>query len=99
MSAITGVIRKGQVIMTQRANLPDETEVEIILIGLAGSADDEGTMSPDKIARTLAAMNEIEPSEMSDEERAAIAANRRAHWECEKARFDEHADRLRSLWE
>ena len=74
MGAIRGIIRKGQVIMPQPADLPDETEVEIVPVGLAGPADDEGTMGPDEIARTLAAMDEIEPFEMTDEERATIEA-------------------------
>src|SRR6185312_10980873 len=76
MSAIRGIIRKGQVIMTEPADLPDETEVEIVPVGLGGSADDEGMLSPDEIARTLAAMDAIEPFEMTDEERAAIEADR-----------------------
>jgi hypothetical protein len=98
MSAIRGIIRKGQVIMTEPANLPDETEVEIVPIGLTGSVDEEGTMSPDEIVRTLAAMDEIEPFDMTDEERAAIEADRQARKEWEKSRFNEHADRLRSMW-
>ena len=99
MSAIRGIIRKGQVIMTQPVDLPDETEVEIMPVGLGSSEDDEGTLSPDEIARMLAAMDAIEPFEMTDEERAAIEADRQARKEWEKARFNEHADRLRSLWE
>jgi hypothetical protein len=99
MSAIRGVIRKGQVIMTEPANLPDETEVEIVPVGLTVSADDEGTMDFDEIAQTLAAMDQIEPFELTDQERAAIEAHRQAHKEREKGWFDEHADRLRSLWE
>ena len=55
-------------------------------------------MTPDEIARTLEAMDELEPFEMSDEERVAIEADPRpARWE--KAYFDEHADRLRRIWE
>ena len=77
MSAIRGIIRKGQVVMTEPANLPDETEVEIVPVGLRAPWTTEETMSPDEIARTLAAMDEIEPFEMTDEERAAIEADRR----------------------
>src|SRR5262245_39044288 len=99
MGAIRGIIRKGQVIVTEPVDLPDETEVEIVPLGLEGSADEGTTMSADEIARTLAAMDEIEPFEMTDEERAAIAADRQARKEWEKARFLEHADRLRSAWE
>jgi hypothetical protein len=78
MSAIRGIIRRGQVVMTEPANLPDETEVEIVPVGLTASKDDEGAMTPDEIARTLAAMDEIEPFEMTDEEKAAIEAERQA---------------------
>jgi hypothetical protein len=99
MNAIRGIIRNGQVIMTEPANLPDETEVEIVPVGLAESVDEEGVLTPDEIARTLAAMDEIEPFEMADEERAAIEADRQARKKWEKARFNEHADRLRSIWE
>jgi hypothetical protein len=99
MSAIRGIIRKGQVVMTEPADLPDETEVEIVPVGLTGSADDDGPMSPEEIARTLAAMDAVEPFEMTDEERADIEADRQARKEWEKARFNEHADRLRSMWE
>jgi len=99
MGAIRGIIRKGQVIMAEPADLPDETEVEIVPVGLASPAGEEGTMSPDEIARTLAAMDEVEPFEMTEQEEAAIAADRRARKEWEKARFLEHADRLRGAWE
>jgi hypothetical protein len=99
MGAMRGIIRKGQVIMAQPADLPDETEVEIVPIGPAGSSDDEGTMSPDEIARTLAAMDRVEPFELSEQEEAAIAADRRARREWEKAGFLERGDRVRGAWE
>ncbi len=99
MSAIRGIIRKGQVIMTEPADLPDETEVEIVPLGLPESVNEEEALTPDEIARTLAAMDAVEPFEMTDEERADIEADRQARKEWEKARFNEHADRLRSMWE
>ena len=99
MGAIRGIIREGQVIMPEPADLPDETEVEIVPVGLASPADEEGTMSPDEIARTLAAMDQVEPFEMTEEEVAAIAADRQARKQWEKARFLEHGDRLGSVWE
>ena len=79
MGAIRGIIRKGQVIMIEPADLPDETEVAIVPVGVTGSTDGEGPMSPGEIARTLAALDEVEPFEMSDEERAAFEAHRQAH--------------------
>lgn len=98
MSAIRGIISKGRVIMAEPADLPDGTEVEILPVGPTNPEDD-GPMSPDEIARTLAAMDAIEPFEMTDEERAAIEADRQARKDWEKARFIEHAERLRSTWE
>src|SRR6516162_5536260 len=98
MSTLKGIIRNGQVILIGRTDLPDGTEVEILPVGLS-SVDDQGQMTPDEIARTLAAMEKIEPFEMTDAERAAIEADRQARKEWEKAHFDEHADRLRRIWE
>jgi hypothetical protein len=36
---------------------------------------------------------------MTDEEKTAIEADRQARKEWEKAQFNEHGDRLRSMWE
>ena len=99
ISALKGIIRNGQVIMIGRSDLPDGTEVEILPVGLSFADEDGGPMTPDEIARTLAAMDKVEPFEMTEAERAAIEADRQARKEWEKARFDEHADRLRRIWE
>jgi len=56
-------------------------------------------MTPDEIARTLAAMDAVQPFEISDQERAAIEMDRQARRDWEKARFNEHAERLRGIWE
>jgi hypothetical protein len=98
MSTLKGIIRNGQVIVIGSTYLPDGTEVEILPVNLSAFAD-EGQATPDEIARTLAAMDKVEPFEMTDGERAAIEADRQARKEWEKAHFDEHGDRLRSLWE
>jgi hypothetical protein len=47
---------------------------------------------------SLAAMDEIEPFEMTDEEKAAIEAGRQARKEGEESQFNENADRLRRMW-
>ena len=49
--------------------------VEILPVGLS-ALDDPGQVTPDEVARTLAAMEKIEPFEMTDAERAAIEAAR-----------------------
>ncbi len=98
MSTLKGIIRNGQVIVIGPTDLPDGTEVEILPVSLS-ALDDGGQVTPDEIARTLAAMEKIEPFEMTDGARAAIEADRLARKEWEKAHFDEHGDRLRSIWE
>jgi hypothetical protein len=98
MGTLKGIIRNGQVIVIGPTDLPDGTEVEILPVSLS-ALDDEGHVTPDEIARTLAAMEKIEPFELTDAERAAIEADRQARKEREKAHFDEHADRLRNIWE
>lgn len=93
-----GIIHDGRVVLSQPTGLPDGTEVEVVPVGLSSSTDD-GPMTPDEIAQTLAAMEELEPLEMTDEEREAIRGDRQARKEWEKDRFFEHADRLRDMWE
>jgi hypothetical protein len=98
MTTLKGIIRNGQVIVIGPTNLPDGTEVEILALSLS-AVDDQAQMTADEIARTLAAMEQIEPFETTDAERAAIAADRQAGKRWAKAHFDEHADRLRRIWE
>jgi hypothetical protein len=98
MSTLKGIIRNGEVIVIGPNDLPDGTEVEILPVGLS-DLDDQGQVTPDEITRTLAAMDVIEPFEMTDAERAAIEADRQARKESEKAHFDEHGDRLRGIWQ
>ena len=56
-------------------------------------------MTPEEIARVLAAMERIEPFVWTEEERAAWEADRLARKEWEKAHFNEHADKLRRMWQ
>ncbi len=56
-------------------------------------------MTAEEINRTLAAMDKIEPLEFSDEERAALKADRQARKEWEKSHFDVHADKRQRMWE
>jgi hypothetical protein len=52
-------------------------------------------MSPEEIAKTLAAMEQIESFDMMPDELAAWDADRRAQKEHDKAQFAEHAEALR----
>jgi len=102
MTTMTAVVRNGRLELPTPIDLPDGTEVEIRLPepeGTDSSLVDEGPMTPEEIARTLAAMEKIEPLEMSDEERSVLTADRQVRKEWEKANFDAHAEKLRRLWE
>ncbi len=101
MTTMTAVVRSGRLELSAPIDLPDGTEVEILLPEREetdSGQEEEGPMTAEEIARTLAAMEQIEPLEMSDEERAALEADRQARKEWEKAHFDEHAEQLRRMW-
>ena len=76
---------------------PDGTEVEIQ--PLRQTADAADMMSPEEIARMLAAMDQFESIEMTDAECAAWETARQARKDREKAQFMEHAEKLRRTWE
>jgi hypothetical protein len=88
---IRGIIIGGRLEVEVPAEWPDGTEVQIQPV------DEE--MSPEEIARTLAAMDQVEPFEMTPEEEANWEADRRARKEADKATFFERAEELRRQWE
>jgi hypothetical protein len=98
MTTLKATIRDGRLEIEAPLDWPDGTEVEIHPLGHAANGD-SAAMSPEEIARTLAAMEQIVPFDMTEAERAAWAAERQARIEREKAEFTQHADRLRGQWE
>jgi hypothetical protein len=102
MTTVTAIVRNGKLELTRPIELPNGTEVEILLPepgGTDAASDKDGPMTSEEIARTLAAMEKIEPLEMTEEERAALEADRQARKEWKKAHFDERAKKLRRTWE
>ncbi|HEV3238146.1 MAG TPA: hypothetical protein VGZ25_14245 [Gemmataceae bacterium] len=72
---LKGVIRNGRVEVAEPINLPDGSEVIITPQDkLSGLTDNGRPMTPDEIATTLAAMDKVEPFDMTDEERAQADA-------------------------
>jgi hypothetical protein len=72
-----GIIRNGQVVIEEPINLPDGSEVTIT--GRAhgrfiGEEDKDRPPTPEEIATALAAMEKVEPFEMTEEERAEAEA-------------------------
>jgi hypothetical protein len=97
-----GVIRHGQVVVTEPINLPDGSEVTITGYPrgqFPGKEDNDRPPTAEEIAASLAAMQKIEPFVWTDEERSAWEAERRARKEWEKANFAEQGERLRRMWE
>jgi hypothetical protein len=91
---IRGTVSGGRLEVDVPDDWPDGTEVEIQPV-----AHDDDVMSPEEIARTLAAMDQIEPFEMTEAEEAAWEAERKARKEAEKATFFQRAEELRRQWE
>jgi hypothetical protein len=73
-------------------------KVEILPVGSA-AGDDQAQTTAEEIARTLVAMERVEPFELTDAERAAIEADRQDRKAWEKTHFNERGDRLRGFWE
>jgi hypothetical protein len=72
-----GTIRNGQVIVEEPINLPDGSEVTITghTHGrFIGEEDNDRPPTPEEIAAMLAAMDKVEPFDMTDEERAEAEA-------------------------
>jgi hypothetical protein len=99
MNAIKAIVKAGRVEAQVPPEWPDGIEVEIQPLVPSGSRDDEGPLSPEEIARTLAAMDRMEALDMTDEERAAWEAECQARKEWEKTHFAEHAEKLQRMWE
>jgi hypothetical protein len=92
---ITGIIRDRRLDFDVPAEWPDGTRVEIF--ALDESAENE--RSPEQIQATLAAMDAIKPSDISDAEHAKWDAERREQKDREKAVFFNRAEQLRRYWE
>jgi hypothetical protein len=67
--------------------------------GTDSGPGEDAPLTPDEIARTLAAMDKMEPFEMTEEEGTGLAADWLARREWDKAHFDTHAEKLRNACE
>ena len=100
MTTIKAIVRDGRIEVAEPIDLPDGTELWIPMPnGAVESADDDGPMSANEIARVLAALDQIIPFDRSAKEESRLEADRLARKEWEKTHFDEHADKLRGMWE
>jgi len=91
---LRATIQGGRLELDVPPDWPDGTEVEIHPIQ-RGAVGGTGVMSPEEIAQTLAAMEQIEAFDMTVGERDAWETERRARKEQDRAQFAEHAEELR----
>jgi hypothetical protein len=98
MITIKATVRGRRLEIQVPADWPDGTEVEIQPLEHAGNSNPD-VMSAEEIARTLAAMDQIQPFDMTEAEHAAWQAECRTRRDREKADFVKHADELGSMWE
>lgn len=96
-----GIIRGGQIVVEEPIDLPEGSELTIAGIPSSDACSpvDNGRLTPEEISATLAAMEKIEPFEMTPEEEAAWERDRLAQREWEKAHFFEWSEQLRRMWE
>jgi len=95
MTTIRATVRGGRIELDEPIDLPDGTQLLIPIPD--GEADDEA-MSPTETARVLAAMDRMEPLEMTADELAAWEADRQARRAAEKADFARRAAEVEGLW-
>lgn len=98
MTTLRAIVQARRLEVDVPDDWPHGAEVEIHPIAPSPNGDDV-PMSADEIARTLAAMDQVQPFEWTESERLAWEAERRARRERDKAQFAEHAEKLRSAWE
>jgi hypothetical protein len=103
MSAIKGVVRNGQIVLDEPAELPEGTRVEVVpvesLRPTLGMREQDWPTTPEGIAALLARMDQIEPLIMTPEEEAAWKGDLKSQREHDKATFAERAEKLRRMWE
>ncbi len=74
MNEIIATVKGGRVEAHVPPDWPEGTQVAIQLLDNDRMQDDEGPMSPEEIARTLAAMDKVEPFDMPAEDAADLDA-------------------------
>lgn len=91
MTTITATVRGGRLEVSEPIDLPDGTELRIPL--------PDGPLSGEELARVLAAMDRLQPFDLTDAESAAMDAARQAQKEREKAEFAADGERLKRMWD
>jgi hypothetical protein len=101
MHAIKGKFKDGQVILTEKADWPDDTEVIVEPVAaeaMIGMREVDWSNTPEAIIDWLRWYDTLEPF-LSPEDEAEWIAALQAQKEFDKATFEERARRLERLFE
>jgi hypothetical protein len=101
MHAIKGKFRNGQIVLTEKADWPEETEVLVEPVSATptlGIREEDWPTDPEGIARHLALIDSLEPF-LTPEEEAAWQAARKEQREFELSKFEERSRRIERLFE
>lgn len=102
MTTIRTIVQDRRIEIPAPDDLADGTEVVIELTPASektGVDEDEWDDSPEGIERWIKAVNALEPLILTEQEVAAIEADRLARKQWEKDHFFEYSDKLAKLWE
>ena len=100
MNAILGMVKNGRVEVDAPPDWPEGSPVRVEL-GLNGQAryDDERPETPEEIEEWIRRFRELEPIEMTSEERAAWEAGLKEQKEFEIANAPERERRIARMFE
>ncbi len=102
MKAITGTWKNGRIVPDEHVDWPEGCQLLIEPVPereTLGMREEDWPTDPEGIARHIALMEQIEPLEITEEERAEWQAARKAQKEYEKANFEKWAKQLEDLFE
>jgi hypothetical protein len=101
MNAIKGKYHNGQIILAEKADWPEDTEVIVEPIcheQTLGMREEDWPTDPEGIAGLIARMEEIEPLVMTPEEEAEWHAALKAQKDYELATWEERVKRIEGLF-
>jgi hypothetical protein len=101
MTTIRTTVQDRRIEIPAPDDLADGTEVVIELTPVSEKAEFDGDWddSPAGIEAWITAVNALEPLILSEQELAAMEADRLARKQWEKDHFFEYSDKLAKLWE
>lgn len=102
MSAITGTVKNGLIVLDEPGDLPEGGRVVVQPVESAenlGMSESEWQDSPEAIADWIAWYDSLEPLELSAADEAQIKAFRERQRQLGKSSFDERSERVQKVWQ